>query len=64
MEDPRVSDDETWKSGPSDVQKTKERSNNELWNIGRSNYDIPQSHMKDRSVLLDASRCLKANTNC
>jgi hypothetical protein len=60
MEDPRVSDDEAWNTGPSDSKQTKERSD-ELWNIGRSNYDIPQSHMKDRSVLLDVSKSLKAN---
>jgi hypothetical protein len=60
MESPKVSDDEAWKSGPSDIQKTKERSN-ELWNIGRRNHAVPQSHMKDRSVILDASRILQAN---
>ena len=60
MEDPKVSDDEAWNTGPSDSKQTKERSD-KLRNIGRRNYAVPQSHMKDRSVLLDASRNLQAN---
>jgi hypothetical protein len=60
MEDPKVSDDEAWNTGLSDSKQTKERSD-KLRNIGRRNYAVPQSHMKDRSVLLDASRNLQAN---
>ena len=61
MGDPKVSDEVAWKPGPNDLNPTKELSD-QLWNIGRNGYDIPQNHLKERSVLLDASKNLKATT--
>jgi hypothetical protein len=67
MEDPKVSDEYAWKPGPNDLNPTKELSDH-LWNIvGRNGYEIPQNHLNlsdfvERSVLLDATKTLKAIT--